>query len=134
MLRSLDEAEMPLRQRERRLARQRSEHRDIERCDRVGNQRPMALARDPIEDDAGNAHGRIVRGKAAHYRGCRLRLPRHVEHQHDRQSEMGGEIGGGAAPVFAASGRAVEQAHDAFDHHDVGAVGGVRGERVEQSS
>ena len=94
----------------------------------------MALARDPIEDDAGNADGRIVRSKAAYHCGRRLRLPRHVEHQHDRQSEMGGEIGGGAAPVFAAGRRAVEQTHDAFDHQNVGAISGVCGERVEQVS
>src|SRR5579859_3339425 len=42
MLRSLDEAKMPLGQRERRLARQCAVHRNSERRDRVGNQRPMA--------------------------------------------------------------------------------------------
>ena len=43
-------------------------------CDRVGDQRAMPFAADPIEDDAGDAHGRIVRGKAAHQCRSRLRL------------------------------------------------------------
>ena len=47
----------------------------------------------------------IVRGKAAHDRRRRLRLPRHVEDQHDRQAEMRGEIGGRAAPAAPARRR-----------------------------
>ena len=91
----------------------------------------MAFAADAIEDDAGDAHRRIVRRKTAHECGRRLRLPRHVEHEDDRQAKMRGEIGGGAAPAGLRRG-AVEQTHDAFDDHDIGAAGGVRGERVEQ--
>src|SRR5262249_30659900 len=98
---------------------------DTEPRDCVGDERPMTLAGDAVENDPGDANGRIVRGEAAHDCGCGLRLPRYVEHHHDRQSEMSGEIRGGAAAVVAAGRRAVEQPHDAFDHHDVCAVGGV---------
>ena len=71
--------------------------------------------RDPIEDDAGDADGRIVRGKAAHHRGRRLRLPRHVEHQHHRQPNARRDRRWRRAGRAAGRG-AVEQAHDAFDH------------------
>ena len=47
MLRGLHEAEMTLRQRERRFARQCAEDRNAERGDRVGDQRAMALAARP---------------------------------------------------------------------------------------
>jgi nitrate/nitrite transporter NarK len=40
---------------------------------------------------------------------------------------MIGEIGGGAAAVPAACRRAIEQAHDAFDQQNIGAVGGLGG-------
>ena len=76
-------------------------------------------------------HRRIVRGKAAHDGRRRLRLPRHVEDEDDRQAEMRGEIGGRAAPAVRPGG-AVEQAHHAFDHDEIGVARGLRGQRIEQ--
>ena len=70
-----------------------------------GDHRAMPFAADAVENDAGDAHGRIVRGKAAHQRCRRLRLSRDVDHQHDRQAEMRGKIGGGAAPAARARAR-----------------------------
>ena len=102
MLAGLHEAEMALRQSERGLARHRAEDRNAEPGDGVGDQRAVPFAGDAIEDDAGNAHGGIVRRKAPHHGRRRLRLPRDVEHQHDRQAEMRGEIGGRAAPAVRA--------------------------------
>ena len=132
MLAGLHEAEMPLRQRERRhrAAARRAPECRAPRWRRRPARRWRSL-RDPVEDDAGDAHRRIVRGKAAHDRGRRLRLPRHVEHQHDRQAEMARRDRRWRRAGRAAGG-AVEQAHDAFDHDEVGAVGGVGGERIEQ--
>ena len=72
-------------------------------------------------------------GKAAHQRRGRLRLPRNIDDKHDRQTEMRGEVGGGAAPCRRRGcvGR-LEQTHDAFDDEHVGAVSRLRGERVEE--
>ena len=72
-----------------------------------------------------------MRGKTPHHGRRRLRLPRHVEHQHDGKIKMRGEIGGGAAPARGAAG-AIEQAHDAFDDKNIRAVGRLRGEGIEQ--
>ena len=81
--------------------------------------------------DAGQAHGRIVHGKTPHHGRRRLRLPRDIEHQQDRQIKMRGEIGRRAASAGQAGG-SVEQAHDAFDHDDIGAIRRLRGEGVEE--
>ncbi len=131
MFAGLNETEMTLRQRQRRLARHGAKHRDADRGDSVGDQRPVAFAGDPIEDDAGDAHGRIVDGETAHHGRRRLRLSRHIEHQHHRQAEMRCEIGGRAAPPGAGGG-SVEQAHDAFDDQQVCAVDRLGGHGVEQ--
>ena len=124
MFAGLDETEMALRQRQR-VSRGSAPSTGISSArDCLGNERAMAFAADAIEDDAGDAHGRIVRAKTAHDRGCRLRLPRHVEHQHDRQAKMRGEIGGGAAAA-GRSGAAAAPSNrpiDAFDHDDIGAA------------
>ena len=97
MLASLDEAEVTLRQRQRHLARQRAEDGNIERGDSVGDERAVPFAADAVEDHARDVHRRIVRGKASH-QGCgRLRLPRDIEHEQDRQAEMRSEVGRRAA-------------------------------------
>ena len=118
VLAGLHEAEMAFRQSERRLARHRAEHRNAERGDRVGDQRAVLFAGRAIENDAGDAHRGIVRGKTPHHGRRRLRLPRYIEHQHDRKAEMRGEIGGRAAAARDAAG-AVEQAHHAFDDENI---------------
>ena len=97
VLAGLHQAEMALRQSERRLARHRAEHRHAERNDRIRDQRAMLLAGGAIEDDAGDANGGIVRGKTAYDGRRRLRLPRYVEHKHDREREMCGKVRGRAA-------------------------------------
>ena len=71
-----------------------------------------------VGDDAGNDDAWAVAGEAFDQGGDRLALARGVDHQHHRQAEHGGKIGGRAA----AAGRAVEQAHDALDEHEVGVM------------
>ena len=131
MLARLHQAEMALRQSERGLARQRADNRHAECGDRVRDQGAMPFAADAVQDHAGDAHARIVRCEATHQRCSRLRLPRHVDDKDDRQAEMRGEVGGGAAAAGRRAG-AVEQAHDALDHQHVGAGSGVRSEAVEE--
>ena len=65
----------------------------------------MPIAGDAIEDDAGDAHRRIVCRKTVHHGRGRLRLPRNIDHQHDRQTKMRGKIGGRAAPAAGAAAR-----------------------------
>ncbi len=67
----------------------------------------------------------------ARHRGRRLRLAGHIEHEQHRQAEPRGEVGGRAAAARRA-GDAVEQAHDAFDDENLGALRGLANERVEQ--
>ena len=87
---------------------------------------------DAIEDDAGDAHRGIVRGEAPHDGRRRLRLPRYVEHQHDRKPEMRGKIGSRAALRPGDAAGAVEQAHHAFDDENIRVVGRSRRQGVEQ--
>ena len=52
--------------------------------DGVGDERAVPFTADAIENDAAEAQGGIVGGKSADDGRSRLRLPRHIEHQHDR--------------------------------------------------
>ena len=92
------------------VARQRSNHRDPQRLDRLRDQPPMPLAADPVDHDAGDAEPPVVDGAALDDSGGRLRLARHVDDEEDRKSERRRDVGRGAA---AAKRRrnAVEQAH-----------------------
>ena len=121
MLAGLNKTEMTFRQRQRRFARQCTEDRNTERGDRARDQRAVPFAGDAVENYSGDAHGRIVRNEATHQSRGRLCLPRNIEHQHDRQIEMGGEVGGGAASAgnTGAIGRTIKQTHHAFDHKDI---------------
>ena len=74
MLAGLHQAEMALGQCQRLVARQRADDRHAQRGDGVGDQRAVAFAADTVEHDTGDAHGRVVGGKAAHHRCRRLRL------------------------------------------------------------
>ncbi len=84
MLASLHQAEMALRRREPGIALHRAEHGHSRRRHRIGDQRQMARAADPVEHDAGNPHRRVVCRKPARHRGRRLRLAGYVEHQQHR--------------------------------------------------
>ena len=76
MLARLHQAEMPLGQHQRLVARDRAEHRNAERRERVGDQGAMAVAAELVEHDAADANLRIERGEARRDRGRRLRLAR----------------------------------------------------------
>ncbi len=136
MLAGLHQAEMPLRQCKRRLPRQSAENRDAKRGDCVGNKRAVPRTADAIENDAGDADGRVVRGKAAHQCRGGLGLPRDVDHQHDRQSKVRGKVRRRATSPRrrARVSGAIEQAHDALDHDEVRAVARPACERVEKFS
>src|SRR5262249_38512367 len=91
----------------------------------------MPFRADAIKNNADDADGRIVRGKAAHHSGGRLRLPDHIENEQHRQAIAAGEVGGGAAaPPFV--GNAVEQTHDTFDYEQTGVRGRLSDKRIEE--
>ena len=105
VLAGLHQAEMAFRHRQRRIARHRAEHRHSRCGHGIGDEPAMALAADPVEHDAGDAHGRVVGGDAAHHRGRRLRLAGHIEHEQHRQAEARARDrrwrrGGPAAPAM----------------------------------
>ena len=118
VLARLDQAEMPRGQGEGLAAAERAEDRDAGRNDSVGDVGAVPVGGDAVEDDAGDADGGVVRGKAARHGGGRLGLAGRVEDEENRQAIAGGEVGGGAAPAGRA-GQAVEQAHRRFDQHEV---------------
>ena len=101
---------------------------DSERFDGRRDRHLVARARTHVEDDAADRQIVPVHLAAEHDSCGRLRLRRDVEHQDDRPAGQRGEVRGGAACALAAGRRAVEQAHDAFDHAEI-RVGSVRGDK-----
>ena len=69
MLARLDEAEVAFRERDGGVARQHAENGDAQVLDGARDEPAMPLARNAIEDHAGNLHGRIVGCEAAQQRG-----------------------------------------------------------------
>ena len=75
----------------------------------------MAIAGKPVDDDTADHDIAAMAGETFDERGDRLSLPCGIDHHH-RQTEPCSKIGGRAA----ASDRAVEPPHDAFDKDEVG--------------
>jgi len=69
----LHEAEMALRQRQRRIAGQGAEYGNAARGNGVGDEHAVAFAGDAVQDHAGDLHRRVVGGKAALARELRAR-------------------------------------------------------------
>ena len=99
MLAGLNKTEMALRQRHRCIARNGAEDRNTECCNGFTHEHTVPLATDTIENNASDAHRRIVGRKTSYQSRGRLRLARDVEHEHGRHAEMRGEIGGRTAPA-----------------------------------
>ncbi len=89
---------MALGQREGCIAQNGTEHRQADLGDRIGNERPVALARHAVENHAGDADACLMRHQPAQHGGDRLRLARDIEHRHDGEGKPRREIGRGAAP------------------------------------
>jgi hypothetical protein len=77
----------------------------------------VAFAGDAVGDHAGHLHRAVV-AQAVHQRTGGLRHRAGVDHRHHRYAEFARQVGGG--------GRAVVQAHDAFDQDHVRFGGGLR--------
>jgi hypothetical protein len=83
----------------------------------------VALAREFVEDHAGDRHILSVTRKAERDRGGGLRLSADIEHQHHGPSGRRRDIGGRAVAPGAGRGNAVEQSHDALGQHEISVVG-----------
>ena len=110
---------------EARRARDGAQQRHMGLVEQFGGQPGMAGAGDAVQDDARDRHVFAQAGASQSDGGGCLGLAAHVNHQHHRQSQHGGEVRGGARPALAA----VKQAHDALNDHQVGVAGQ---ERVDQ--
>ena len=109
----LHQAEMPLRQRNCVVARQRADDRNTDRLDRFDDEPAMALAADAIDDDARDLQPLVISRAALDDRRRRLRLTCDVDDQQDWHAERGSDVGRGAgAPGLGRD--AVEQAHRGF--------------------
>ena len=132
MLAGLDEAEMPLRQRQRRrrAARRRAPACRAPRWRRRRAARWRSLATrlriTPAMRTAGSCAAK-PRTTAAADCACRDTSSTSTTGRPKCAARSAVAPRRPAAPL-----RAVEQAHDAFDHEDVGAGCGLRGQRVEQ--
>ena len=132
VLARLHQPEMALGQRERLVARHRADHRDAQRGDGVGHQRAMPLAADAVEHDPGDADRGIVSEQSRAPRPPPI-APVRRRRARAAPADESARQGRRSRPMRPGSpGDAVEQAHDAFDHQQVGAARGLGGERVEQ--
>ena len=71
-----------------------------------------------VQDDACNAHVRVVLGKPIHQGRDRMGQAGTIDHQNNGQAKNAGQICGRATPF---RGGAVKQAHRAFDQQKLGA-------------
>lgn len=120
LLFGLHRAEMPLRQADLGMARQRAEHGNPDLAERVPHEILMARAGDAIEHNAGKLQSGAIIAEARGDSRRRLRLSGRVDHQHHGPAQHLCDIGGGAGAGNAAGGDAVEQAHRALGEHDIG--------------
>ncbi len=118
VLAGLHQAEMALRQGQRRVPQDGADHRHADRLDGVGGQAPVTLAAQPVEDDAGDPHVAVVGGEALGDGGGGLRLTGGVEHQDDRQAIEARQVGRRAGAAGHPR-NAVEKAHGALDDQQV---------------
>ena len=110
---------MTIREHEVRVAGQVAEDRNAQAAARLLQKPPMAVSADPVEHDARHGHVVAVVCKAGQRRCGRGRLPPDIEHQDDRPSGEGREVGGGSGSVRGP----VEQPHDPFADHQFDVAG-----------
>ncbi len=120
LLLGLHQAEMPLRQADLGMTRQRAEHGDSCIVERMPHEIFMTRAGDTVEHDARKAHAGAIIAKACGDRRRSLRLARRIDHQNHRPAEHRRNVGGGAGAADAACGNTVEQTHRALSEHDIG--------------
>ena len=104
----LDEAEMPLGQRETILAQDRSEKAYIYPVERRRHQREMPSACHAIEDHAYDIDAVAISSATQRHSGSRLGLPGDVEHQHHRPAKKCSQISGRASPALSPRRGAIE--------------------------
>ena len=106
---------------------QRAEDRHADVVEGLAQQRLVPGGGDPVEDHAAEPELLVVRPEAVHQRGHRLPHRGHVDHQHDRAAQRGGDRRGGLG-----FGRPATQSYSPMvpcDHREPGAGGAVREER-----
>ena len=91
---------------------------------------PMPRTGDPVEDDPGDRHLRIVPRKAADQRRHGRALPPRINDQHNRPTGELCQFRRGAGLAIGTG--AVEQAHDAFAQHKLGIALQIRDEPGER--
>ena len=131
VLRGLHQAEMALGQRERSVARNRAENRNVERGNRLRHEPHMPLAADAVQHHPADPYVTIMRSEAAHQSRRRLRLPGDVDDEQHRQAKPRGKIGRRSGPKRR-GGNAVEQAHGPLDDEKIGMRGVLCDQRIDQ--
>ena len=132
VLAGLHQAEMALGQCQRLVARQRADDRHVQRGDGVGHQHPVPFAADAVEHDAERCGPRgrdraKPRTTAAAVCACAATSSTRSTGRPKRAARSA------VAPERPGNpGDAVEQAHDAFDHQDLGVARRIGRERIEQ--
>ena len=108
----LHQAEMAGRMDQRLVACDRTKDRHGDAAQGFAQHLLMPGRADIVRDHPGDGDGTIVSGKSADQCADRLPHARRVNHQHDRQSQGSGQIGGRSGAIC----RPVKQAHHAFDN------------------
>jgi hypothetical protein len=120
VLHRLDQAQVPLRQRQVAPARQRAEDGDARALHPEPGEALVPGARHAVQDDAGEREVGVVGGEAQRGRRRRLRLTAHVEDEDHGPAHRLRGLGARPPAGEAARRDAVEEAHRAFRHAEVG--------------
>ena len=101
------------------VARQGPQQGHGDRGQGFGQQGVVTLAAHAVQHHTGQLQPALVIAEAAHQRRHGARLPARFHHQHHRQLEQLGHMGGAA---LAAGPAAIEQAHHPFHQGEVGSA------------
>ena len=120
-----DETEVTIAPDEAVVPAERAENRYPDRCDRLSQHGLVAVGRDPVEHDGGQANRRVEGREAVDDGGDGAGHGLRVDDQEHRGVEEAGDVRGGRGRAVRS---AVEQAHDPLDDQHVGALPGTGGE------
>ncbi len=128
----LHQAEMPFRQHDLILARQRAEHRHADARERRRHHRGMTCTRDAIEDHTRDRYVVTIARTAERHGGGRRGLAADIKHQHHLPAQARRKIGAGAVAGLPGLRGAVEQTHHAFGDGEIGARHDFSGKACDQ--
>ena len=119
MLHRLNQPQMAFGQGQVAAPWQGAQHRNAHRLHALAHQPFMTRTGHAVQDHPGKWQPRIKAAEPQRGGGGGLRLPRHIQHQHDRPAHPARHVGAGTIARRTLAGHAVKQSHRPFGQHHV---------------